>query len=82
MKRFLVVLFLFTIPLLAEEGWLRTEKITRSHRSSADGGRSRRKPDAKRKRDSAQPQERAQPSREYGQTGGTDDFAELTTPAL
>src|SRR5258705_7902265 len=35
---------------------------SRSHRSAADGGRSPRKPDAKRKRDSAQPEERAQPS--------------------
>src|SRR5947209_3653318 len=33
-------------------------KKSRSHRSAADGGRSPRKPDAKRKRDSAQPQER------------------------
>src|SRR5437879_13259233 len=37
-------------------------KKSRSHRSAADGGRSPRKPDAKRKRDSAQPQESAQPS--------------------
>ena len=34
-------------------------KKSRSHRSAADGGRSPRKPDAKRKRGSAQPQESA-----------------------
>src|SRR5439155_18784232 len=39
------------------------KKMSRSLRSGGDGGRSPRKPDAKRKRDSAQPQDRAQPSR-------------------
>src|SRR6266403_597075 len=51
-----------TFPSLQRRGGCGINKKSRSHRSAADGGRSPRKPDAKRKRDSAQPEDRAQPS--------------------